>query len=138
MKLEKETSFDKISETFSKRNALILDYISQILVYGSDTKGVISLDKHQFDDGEYLIMTVSVIKNRYFRWHDLGIKSTESKKFYDYIFQSVIQKFKTFSLSISGNALIIQSDVNHNVVEVQFSLDKKIEKDWFDKIKCQI
>lgn len=138
MRLEKESSFDKINEIFSKRSTLILDYISQILVYGSNTKGVITLDKNQFDDGKYLIMTVSVIKNNYFRWHDLGIKSIESKKFYDFIFQNIVQKFKTFSLSISGNALIIQSDVNHNVVEIQFSLDKKVEKDWFDKIKCQI
>lgn len=127
-----------MNEIFSKRSELILDYISQILVYGSDTKGVITLGKHQFDDGKYLIMTVSVIKNNYFRWHDLGIKSIESKKFYDYIFQNIIQKFKTFSLSISENAIVIQSDVNHNVVEIQFSLDKKVERDWFDKIKCQI
>lgn len=127
-----------MNEDFSKRSELILDYISQILVYGSNTKGVITLDKHQFDDGKYLIMTVSVIKNSYFRWHDLGIKSIESKKFYDYVFQNIIHKFKTFSLSISENVLVIQSYVNYNVVEIHFSLDKKVEKDWFDKIQCQI
>lgn len=127
-----------MNEVFSKRSELILDYISQILVYGSDTKGILTFDNHKFDDGKYIIMTVSVIKNNYFRWHDLGIKSIESKKFYDYIFQSIIRKFKTFSLYISDNALVIQSDVNHNVVEIQFSLDKKVEKDWFDKVRCQI
>ena len=76
-----------MNELFEKRTELILDYISQILVYGSDTTGVLNLEKHDFDDGKYMILTVSVVKNSYFRWHDLGIKNTDSKKFYDYLFK---------------------------------------------------
>ena len=69
-------------ELFNKRSFLINDYISQILVYGSNTSGSIGINKSQFDDGNYLILTVSVIKNSYFRWHDLGIKTTDSLEFY--------------------------------------------------------
>ena len=127
-----------MNELFNKRTDLILDYISQILVYGSDTTGVLTLDKNQFDDGKYIIITVSVVKNSYFRWHDLGIKSVDSKKFYDFLFKKIVDKFKTFSLSIDGNTLVINSDVNHNSMRITFSLDKKTEKDWFDSIKCQI
>ena len=127
-----------MEELFEKRTELILDYISQILVYGSDTTGVLNLDKHGFDDGKYLILTVSVVKNSYFRWHDLGIKNVDSKKFYDYLFKNIIEKFKSFSLSIDGSSLVISSSVNHNIMKVNFLLDKKTEKDWFDKIKSQI
>ena len=127
-----------MNELFQKRTDLILDYISQILVYGSDTTGVLTLDKNQFDDGKYLIVTVSVVKNSYFRWHDLGIKSIDSKKFYDFVFKKIIDKFKTFSLFIDENTLVINSDVNHNSMRLIFSLDKKTEKDWFDKAKCQV
>lgn len=127
-----------MNELFQKRTDLILDYISQILVYGSDTTGVLTLDKNQFDDGKYLIVTVSVVKNSYFRWHDLGIKSIDSKKFYDFVFKKIIDKFKTFSLFIDENTLVINSDVNHNSMRIIFSLDKKTEKDWFDKAKCQV
>lgn len=127
-----------MNELFNKRTDLILDYISQILVYGSDTTGFLTLDKNQFDDGKYLIITVSVVKNGYFRWHDLGIKSIDSKKFYDFVFKKIIDKFKTFSLSIDENTLVINSDVNNNSMRISFSLDKKTEKDWFDKAKCQV
>ena len=60
---------EKIDSIYQKRSDLIIDYISQILVYGSDTKGIVSVDKNKFDDGNYLILTVSVIKNSYFRWN---------------------------------------------------------------------
>ena len=38
-------------ELFKKRTDLIIDYISQILVYGSNIKGTWSLDKNHCDDG---------------------------------------------------------------------------------------
>lgn len=126
------------NELFEKRCELILDYISQILVYGSDTPGVISLEKNKFEDGKYVIMTVSVIKNSYFRWHDLGIKSVDSKKFYDYVFNKIVDKFKTFKISAGNNYIIIKSEVNNNEIKFCFSLDKKTELEWFDKSKSKI
>lgn len=127
-----------VNELFEKRCELILDYISQILVYGSDTSGIISLEKNKFDDGKYVIMTVNVIKNSYFRWHDLGIKSVDSKKFYDYVFNKTVDKFKTFKLSIVDNYILIKSEVNNNEIKFCFSLDKKNEQDWFDKVSNSI
>ena len=127
-----------LNETLEKRKDLILDYISQILVYGSNVNGDICLDKHAFEDGKYMIMTVSVIKNSYFRWHDLGIKTIDSVKLYKLVFNSIVDKFKKFNLSIVDNKLVIKSDVNKNVICVAFSLDKKTEIDWFDKVKCQV
>jgi len=127
-----------VSELFEKRCELILDYISQILVYGSDTLGVISLEKNKFDDGKYVIITVSVVKNSYFRWHDLGIKSVDSKKFYEYVFNKTVDKFKAFKLSTGNNYIIIKNEVNNNEIKFSFSLDKKTEHDWFEKAKNKI
>lgn len=126
------------TDIFEQRKDLIVDYISQILVFGANVSGTITLDKHDFDDGKYVIMTVNVIKNSYFRWHDLGIKSVDSVKLYKLVFNSIVDKFKAFNLSIVDNRLVIISDVNKNKIEISFSLDKKSEKDWFDKAKCQI
>lgn len=119
---------------YSKRNDLILDYISQILVYGSDTKGTISIDKNQFDDGKYLILTVSVIKNSYFRWHDLGILAKESLTLYKLVCDSIIEKFKEFEINfVDNNTINISSSVNHNQIDMHFTFTNKKEKDWFLK-----
>ncbi len=126
------------NDLFEKRKILIIDYISQILVYGSNTPGIISFNTHAFDDGKYMIMTVSVVKNSYFRWHDLGIKSVDSLKFYKFIFNSIVEKFEKFNITLSDNKVVIKSDVNNNTISVSFSLTKKSEKTWFDKIKCQL
>ena len=99
------------TDIFEQRKDLIIDYISQILVFGANVSGTITLDKHDFDDGKYVIMTVNVIKNSYFRWHDLGIKSVDSVKLYKLVFNSIVDKFKTFNLSIVDNRLVIISDV---------------------------
>lgn len=123
------------NEIFEARVNLILDYIAQILVYGSNTNGSICLEKHKFDDGKYLIMTVSVIQNGYFRWHDLGIKAIDSKKFYDLVFKKIMEKFKEFSITINTNSIEIKSSVNNNQIRVSFSIDTKTEKEWFNKIK---
>lgn len=79
-----------MTDIYQKRNVLILDYISQILVYGSDTRGTISIDKNQFEDGKYLVLTVSVLKNSYFRYHDLGILASESLGLYRLVCSSDI------------------------------------------------
>ena len=119
---------------YTKRNDLILDYISQILVYGSDTKGTISIDKNQFDDGKYLILTVSVIKNSYFRWHDLGILSKDSLTLYKLVLDSIIDKFKEFEISfVDNNTINISSSVNHNQIDMHFTFTNQKEKDWFLK-----
>ena len=117
---------------YQKRTDLILDYISQILVYGSDTKGVISIDKNQFDDGKYLILTVSVIKNSYFRWHDLGILAKDSLTLNPLIVNSVLEKFKEFDINfIDNNTINISSSVNHNQIDIHFTFTNQKEKDWF-------
>lgn len=119
---------------YNKRNDLILDYISQILVHGSDTKGTISIDKNQFDDGKYLILTVSVIKNSYFRWHDLGILAKESLTLYKLVCDSIIEKFKEFEINFVDNNIInISSSVNHNQIDMHFTFTNQKEKDWFLK-----
>lgn len=119
---------------YNKRNDLILDYISQILVYGSDTKGTISIDKNQFDDGKYLILTVSVIKNSYFRWHDLGILAKESLTLYKLVCDSIIEKFKEFEINfVDNNTINISSSVNHNQIDMHFTFTNQKEKDWFLK-----
>lgn len=125
-------------ELFEKRADLILDYISQILVYGSNVSGKLSLQKYKFDDGTYIILTVQVLQNNYFRWHDLGIKNVDSKRFYDYLFNRIVDKFQKFSLSILDSALVIKSSVNHNEIIINFSLDKKSEREWFLGISSQI
>ena len=83
-------------------------------------------------------MTVSVVKNSYFRWHDLGIKSVDSDKFYNFIFNKIVDKFKTFKLSTGNNYIIIKSLVNNNEIKFTFSLDKKTEQNWFEKAKNKI
>ena len=119
---------------YQKRTDLIIDYISQILVYGSDTKGVISIDKNQFDDGKYLILTVSVIKNSYFRWHDLGILAKDSLNFNQLVVNSILEKFNEFDINfIDNNTINIFSSVNHNQIDVHFTLTNQKEKDWFQK-----
>lgn len=119
---------------YTKRNDLILDYISQILVYGSDTKGTISIDKNQFDDGKYLILTVNVIKNSYFRWHDLGILAKDSLTLYKLVLDSIIDKFKEFEINfVDNNTINISSSVNHNQIDMRFTFTNQKEKDWFLK-----
>lgn len=120
-------------ELYQKRSDLIIDYISQILVYGSNTSGSISIDKNQFEDGKYLILTVSVIKNSYFRWHDLGILATDSVDFYKIVLNNILDKFKTFNISFDNNKVIISSSVNCNKLDIHFTFTNKKEKDWFQK-----
>lgn len=121
------------TELYQKRSDLIIDYISQILVYGSNTSGSISIDKNQFEDGKYLILTVSVIKNSYFRWHDLGILATDSVNFYKIVLNNILDKFKTFNISFDNNKVIISSSVNCNKLDIHFTFTNKKEKDWFQK-----
>ncbi len=121
------------AELYQKRSDLIIDYISQILVYGSNTSGSISIDKNQFEDGKYLILTVSVIKNSYFRWHDLGILATDSVDFYKIVLNNILDKFKTFNISFDNNKVIISSSVNCNKLDIHFTFTNKKEKDWFQK-----
>ena len=121
------------TELYQKRSDLIIDYISQILVYGSNTSGSISIDKNQFEDGKYLILTVSVIKNSYFRWHDLGILATDSVDFYKIVLNNILDKFKTFNISFDNNKVIISSSVNCNKLDIHFTFTNKKEKDWFQK-----
>ena len=121
------------TELYQKRSDLIIDYISQILVYGSNTSGIISIDKNQFEDGKYLILTVSVIKNSYFRWHDLGILATDSVDFYKIVLNNILDKFKTFNISFDNNKVIISSSVNCNKLDIHFTFTNKKEKDWFQK-----
>lgn len=121
------------NELYKKRSDLIIDYISQILVYGSNTSGSISIDKNQFDDGKYLILTVSVIKNSYFRWHDLGILASDSVNFYKIVLSNILDKFKTFNISFDNNKIIMSSSVNCNKLDIYFTCTNKKEKDWFQK-----
>ena len=121
------------TELYQKRSDLIIDYISQIIVYGSNTSGSISIDKNQFEDGKYLILTVSVIKNSYFRWHDLGILATDSVNFYKIVLNNILDKFKTFNISFDNNKVIISSSVNCNKLDIHFTFTNKKEKDWFQK-----
>ena len=122
-------------EILEKRSFLINDYISQILVYGSNTNGNISINKSKFDDGEYLILTVSVIKNNYFRWHDLGIKITDSLDLYKILLKDILDKFKEFDIRFSDNGIIISSKVNNNEIDIEFTFINKKDKNWFDKEK---
>lgn len=122
-----------MEDLVQKRSDLIIDYISQILVYGSDTNGTISIEKNKFDDGNYLMMTVSVIKNSYFRWHDLGILSKDSVSLYKVVIDSVLEKFKDFDISFDNNVIYISSSVNHNQIDVHFTLTNQKEKDYLQK-----
>ena len=122
-------------ELYSKRSFLINDYISQILVYGSNTVGNIGINKNKFDDGNYLILTVSVIKNSYFRWHDLGIKTGDSLNFYKVVLADILDKFKTFDIRFTESGISISSKVNNNQLDIAFTLNSKKLKDWFDEEK---
>lgn len=124
-----------MKELIDKRNFLIQDYISQILVYGNDTKGSICIDKNKFDDGKYLILTVSVVKNSYFRWHDLGILAKDSVKLYKVVIDGILDKFKDFDITFDNNVIYISSSVNRNQIEVKFTFTNQKEKDYFQKQK---
>lgn len=118
---------------YQKRSDLIVDYISQILVYGSNTRGSISINKNKFSDGNYLILTVNVIKNSYFRWHDLGILACESMYFYKLLLDDILSKFKAFNISFDNSKIIINSSVNGNQLDINFTFTNQKEKDWFSK-----
>jgi len=118
---------------YQRRTDLIVDYISQILVYGSDTKGSITIDKNKFDDGNYLVLTVSVIKNSYFRWHDLGILTKDSVNLYELVIDSVLDKFKDFEIGFDNGKIYISSSVNRNQIDVNFTQTTKKEKDYLQK-----
>ena len=124
-------------ELFQKRTDLIIDYISQILVYGSNIKGTLSLDKNHFDDGNYLILTVNVIQNSYFRWHDLGILANESLSFYKLVLNNILDKFNKFNISFNKNSITISSDVNNNSLDISFNITNKKEEKWFQDSKNQ-
>ena len=109
-------------ELFKKRTDLIIDYISQILLYGSNIKG------------KYLILTVNVIQNSYFRWHDLGIPAANSVSFYDFVLKAVLDKFKTFTITFyDDDSILISSSVNHNQITLHFTFTNQKEKDWFNR-----
>ncbi len=119
---------------YQKRTNLIIDYLSQILVYGSNTKGTLSLTKNQFEDGKYLVLTVQVIKNSYFRWHDLGILAKDSLSLYSLVLSTILEKFEKFEICfLSSNTISISSLVNHNCIEIHFTLTNQKEKNWFSK-----
>lgn len=123
-----------MNEIYQKRTDLIVDYISQILVYGSNTTGTISIEKNQFDDGKYLILAVSVLKNSYIRWHDLGILANNSLNLYKIVCSSILEKFTEFDIRfIDKHIICISSSVNHNHINIHFALTNQKEKDWFLK-----
>ena len=124
-------------ELYQKRTDLIIDYISQILVYGSNTNGNITIDKNKFDDDKYLILTVRVIKNSYFRWHDLGILANESLSFYKLVLNNILDKFNKFNISFNKNSITISSDVNNNSWDISFNITNKKEEKWFQDSKNQ-
>ncbi len=124
-------------ELYQKRTDLIIDYISQILVYGSNTNGNITIDKNEFDDDKYLILTVRVIKNSYFRWHDLGILANESLSFYKLVLNNILDKFNKFNISFNKNSITISSDVNNNSLDISFNITNKKEEKWFQDSKNQ-
>ena len=124
-----------MNQLFQKRSDLILDYISQILVYGSNTKGTLTLSPNEFEDGNYLVLTVSVIKNSYFRWHDLGIAVEDSLSFYQAVYPKIVEKFSKFEVETSEKEIIISSKVNQNQIGIQFHVDPKEHKKWSAWIK---
>lgn len=126
---------EKLDSIYQKRSDLIIDYISQILVYGSDTNGVISIDKNKFDDGNYLILTVSVIKNSYFRWHDLGILAKDGITLYKVVINDILEKFKDFNINFDNNNIYISSLVNNNKIDMHFTFTNQKEKEYFQKQK---
>ena len=119
-----------MNDLFNKRSFLINDYISQILVYGSNTKGNIGL---AIDAN--IILTVSVIKNSYFRCHDIGIKKDEHLDFYKKLASDILNKFKEFDIRFGEKNIIISSKVNNNQIDVVFTLLDKNDINWFEKVK---
>ena len=119
-----------MNDLFEKRSFLINDYISQILVYGSNTNGTISLILE-----EDIMLAVSVIKNAYFRYHNLGIKKDEHLSFYKQLMDDILNKFKEFDILFGENNIIISSKVNNNQIDISFTLDNKKDINWFEKIK---
>ena len=119
-----------MKDLFNKRSFLINDYISQILVYGSNTRGNIGLSLE-----DNIILTVSVIKNSYFRCHDIGITKNEHLDFYKQLVKDILNKFKSFDLRFGEKNIIISSKVNNNEIDISFTLLDKNDSDWFEKIK---
>ncbi|MBE6147083.1 MAG: hypothetical protein E7168_01965 [Firmicutes bacterium] len=107
-------------DLISKRITLILDYISQILVYGKDTEGKIVFSKETFEDGESIAVGISVIKNSYFRFHNLGISYSQKDEFYDTLTKEINDKYKEFNIFINKNTILISSDVNHNQISILY------------------
>ena len=120
-----------MNELFEKRIFLINDYISQILVYGSNTNGNINLNKQ--DDS--LMLSVSVIKNAYFRFHNLGIDIKDVYSFYKELFNSILDKFKEFDIRFGSNNIIVSSKVNNNQIDISFTLFSKKDENLFEKVK---
>ena len=119
-----------MKDLFDKRSFLINDYISQILVYGSNTSGNINLAIE-----DTIILTVSVIKNSYFRCHDIGITKNEYLEFYKQLVVDILNKFKTFDIRFGEKNIIISSKVNNNEIDISFTLQNKKDTNWFEKVK---
>ena len=119
-----------MNKLFDKRSFLINDYISQILVYGSNTRGNINLVLESD-----IILTVIVIKNSYFRCHDLGIKESEHLDFYEQLVSDIMNKFKVFDIRFGEKNIIISSKINSNQIDISFTLKDENDNNWFEKIK---
>lgn len=119
-----------MNDLYEKRSFLINDYISQILVYGSNTKGSVNLVLESS-----IILTVSVIKNAYFRCHDIGIKKEEHLAFYEKLITDILNKFKAFDIRFGEKNIIISSKVNNNEIDISFTLENKKDINWFEKVK---
>jgi len=119
-----------MKDLFNKRSFLINDYISQILVYGSNTNGNIGLS---IEDN--IILTVSVIKNNYFRCHDIGITNNDHLDFYKQLVSDILNKFKTFDIRFGEKNIIISSKVNNNEIDISFTLLDENDNNWFEKVK---
>ena len=119
-----------MKDLFNKRSFLINDYISQILVYGSNTNGNIGLSLE-----DNIILTVSVIKNNYFRCHDIGITNNDHLDFYKQLVSDILNKFKTFDIRFGEKNIIISSKVNNNEIDISFTLLDENDNNWFEKVK---
>ena len=119
-----------MNDLYEKRSFLINDYISQISVYGSNTKGSVNLVLES-----NIILTVSVIKNAYFRCHDIGIKKEEHLAFYEKLITDILNKFKAFDIRFGEKNIIISSKVNNNEIDISFTLENKKDINWFEKVK---
>lgn len=119
-----------MEDLFDKRSFLINDYISQILVYGSNTSGNIGLSLEKD-----IILTVSVIKNTYFRCHNLGIKQEEHLAFYKKVSADILSKFKEFDIRFGEKNIIVSSKVNNNQIDISFTLEDEKDINWFANIK---